>query len=38
MDRPEFHRLAERGLKEAAQYYDREELGLRCNFLSEVDR
>jgi len=38
MDRPEFHRLAERGLNEAAQYYDREELGLRSSFLQEVDR
>ena len=28
MDRPEFHRLAERELNEAAQYYDREEPGL----------
>jgi mRNA-degrading endonuclease RelE of RelBE toxin-antitoxin system len=38
MDRPEFHRLAERELNEAAQYYDREELGLGSSFLQEVDR
>jgi hypothetical protein len=28
MDRPEFHRLAEYELNEAAQYYDLEEPGL----------
>jgi len=38
MDRPEFHRLAERELNEAAQYYDGEELGLGASFLHEVDR
>ena len=38
MDRPEFHRLAERELNEAAQYYDREEPGLGSSFLQEVDR
>jgi hypothetical protein len=27
MERPEFHRLAERELNEAAQYYDLEEPG-----------
>jgi plasmid stabilization system protein ParE len=38
MDRPEFHRLADRELNEAAQYYDREEPGLGSSFLQEVDR
>jgi len=38
MDRPEFHRLAEHELNEAAQYYDREEPGLGSSFLEEVDR
>jgi len=38
MDRPEFHRLAERELNEAAQYYDLEEPGLGSSFLQEVDR
>jgi len=38
MDRPEFHRLAERELNEAAQYYDGEEPGLGSSFLQEVDR
>jgi hypothetical protein len=38
MDRPEFHRLAERELNEAAQYYDSEEPGLGSSFLQEVDR
>jgi plasmid stabilization system protein ParE len=38
MDRPEFHRLAERELNEAAQYYDREEPGLGSSFLQEVGR
>ena len=36
MHRPEFHRLAERELNEAAQYYDREEPGLGSFFL-ELD-
>ena len=38
MDRPEFNRLAESELNEAAQYYDREEPGLGIAFLEEVDR
>ncbi len=38
MDRPEFHRLAERELNEAAQYYDVEEPGLGSSFLQEVER
>ena len=38
MDLPEFHRLAERELNEAAQYYDTEEPGLGSSFLQEVDR
>ena len=38
MDRPEFHRLAERELNEAAQYYDLEDPGLGAAFLDEVDR
>ena len=38
MDRPEFHRLAERELNEAAQYYDLENPGLGSSFLEEVDR
>jgi plasmid stabilization system protein ParE len=38
MDRPEFHRLAEHELNEAAQYYDLEEPGLGSSFLDEVDR
>jgi plasmid stabilization system protein ParE len=38
MDRPEFHRLADRELNEAAQYYDRETPGLGVSFLEEVDR
>jgi toxin ParE1/3/4 len=38
MDRPEFHRLAEYELNEAAQYYDLEEPGLGSSFLEEVDR
>jgi hypothetical protein len=38
MDRPEFHRLAERELNDAAQYYDGEEPGLGSSFLQEVDR
>ena len=38
MDRPEFYRLAEYELNEAAQYYDREDPGLGTAFLQEVDR
>ena len=38
MDRPEFHRLAEYELNEAAQYYNLEDLGLGAAFLEEVDR
>jgi plasmid stabilization system protein ParE len=38
MDRPEFHRLADRELNEAAQYYDLENPGLGSAFLDEVDR
>jgi hypothetical protein len=38
MDRPEFHRLADRELNEAAQYYDLESPGLGSSFLEEVDR
>jgi hypothetical protein len=38
MDRPEFHRLAEYALNEAAQYYDLEDPGLGTAFLDEVDR
>ncbi len=38
MDRPEFHRLADRELNEAAQYYDLENPGLGSSFLKEVDR
>jgi toxin ParE1/3/4 len=30
MDEPEFHRLADRELNEAAQYYDLENPGLGC--------
>ena len=33
-----FHRLAERELNEAAQYYDLESSGLGAAFLKEVDR
>ena len=35
---PEFHRLAERELNEAAQYYDLENPGLGSSLLEEVDR
>ena len=35
---PSFHRLAERELNEAAQYYDSECLGLGAAFLNEVER
>jgi hypothetical protein len=38
MDRPEFHRLAEHELNEAAQYYDLEDPGLGAAFLDEVNR
>ncbi len=38
MDRPEFHRLAEHELNEAAQYYELENPGLGAAFLQEVDR
>jgi len=38
MDRPEFHRLAERELNEAAQYYEVEEPGLGSSFLQDIDR
>src|SRR5436190_21090547 len=38
MDQPEFHRLADRELNEAAQYYDLENPGLGSAFLEEVDR
>ncbi len=38
MDRPEFHRLAERELNEATEYYDLENPGLGFSFLKEVDR
>ena len=38
MERPEFHRLAEHELNEAAQYYELEEPGLGSAFLEEVDR
>jgi hypothetical protein len=37
LDRCEFHRLADRELNEAAQYYDSEEPGLGASFLDEVD-
>ena len=38
MDRPQFHRLADRELNEAARYYDLEDPGLGSTFLEEVDR
>ena len=38
MGRPEFHRLADRELNEAAQYYELENPGLGSSFLKEVDR
>jgi toxin ParE1/3/4 len=38
MERPEFHRLAEHELNEAARYYDLEDPGLGGAFLDEVDR
>ena len=34
----EFHRLAERELNEAAQYYDGETTGLGLSFIREVER
>jgi len=36
--RVSFHRLAERELNEAAQYYDAECLGLGAAFLDEIQR
>ena|SRR5439155_6283003 len=33
-----FHRLADRELNEAAQYYELESAGLGSSFLKEVDR
>ena len=38
MGRPGFHRLADRELNEAAQYYELESPGLGSSFLKEVDR
>lgn len=38
MERPEFHRLADRELNEAARYYDLEDPGLGSSFLGEVGR
>src|SRR5207249_1661602 len=38
MGPPEFHRLADRELNEAAQYYELEKPGLGSSFLREVDR
>jgi toxin ParE1/3/4 len=38
MDPPEFHRLAEYELNEAARYYDLEDPGLGAAFLVEVER
>src|SRR5437667_1264649 len=38
MGPPEFHRLADRELNEAAQYYDLENPGLGSSFLQAVDR
>jgi len=38
MGPPELHRLADRELNEAAQYYDLEKPGLGSSFLREVDR
>jgi plasmid stabilization system protein ParE len=38
MNTPEFHRLAEYELNEAARYYDREEPGLGMAFLEEANR
>ena len=36
--RPEFHRLADRELNDAAQYYELESPGLGAVFLNEVER
>lgn len=38
MAEPEFHRLADHELNEAAQYYELEERGLGAAFLEEIDR
>jgi len=38
MARLEFHRLADRELNDAAQYYDLEKPGLGSSFLRDVDR
>lgn len=38
MNPPEFHRLAEYELNEAAQFYELEDPGLGAAFLVEVDR
>ncbi len=38
MGQPEFHRLANRELNEAAQYYELESPDLGAAFLSEVER
>ncbi len=38
MGQPAFHRLAERELNDAAQYYELENPGLGCSFLEEVER
>ena len=38
MDSPEFHRLAEYELNEAAKYYDLEDPGLGAAFLVEINR
>jgi toxin ParE1/3/4 len=38
MGQLEFHRLADRELNAAAQYYDLENPGLGSSFLEEIDR
>ena len=38
MEQPRFHRLANRELHEAAQYYEVESPGLGAAFLTEVER
>jgi len=38
MEQPEFHRLANRELNEAAQYYELESPDLGAAFLNEVER
>ena len=38
MARPIFHRLAERELAEAAEYFERESPGLGAAFIAEVER